>query len=309
MKPILITGYVNPDLDAVAGTIAYCEFLNKVGKNAVVGILGEVHDEAKYILDKYNILYPKKIENSNDFDQVILVDASDLNGLEGKIIPEKVIEIIDHRKINEAEKFPNAKVQIELVGSASTLVAEKFIKNDIDISKESATLLCGAIISNTVNFKNGVTTDRDKIAYEYLNKAAQLPENFWKELFEAKSNLSGDKLKERILGDLAWFNIGDKKISITQLEIIGSEKLLKERAREIVDILESIKREDKLDFIFLNLIELEKCKNFFVTNDINLQKIIGKILNVKFNGFIAERQNIIMRKQIVPLLKEELEKK
>ena len=49
MNPILITGYVNPDLDGVAGTIAYCEYLNKTGKNAVVGIFDEPQDEAKYI--------------------------------------------------------------------------------------------------------------------------------------------------------------------------------------------------------------------------------------------------------------------
>ena len=75
MKPILITGYVNPDLDAVAGTIAYSEFLNKTSRNSVVGLIGEPHDEAKYILDNYHIKYPQIIPNADDFDEVILVDA------------------------------------------------------------------------------------------------------------------------------------------------------------------------------------------------------------------------------------------
>lgn len=135
MKPILITFYVNPDLDGVAGALAYGEFLQKTGRESVVGIIGEPHDEAKYILDRYNIPYPQKIINADNFDEVVLVDARDLNCLEGNIAPEKVVEIIDHRKINEADKFPNAKVQIELVGSAATLIAEKFIKNSINISK------------------------------------------------------------------------------------------------------------------------------------------------------------------------------
>jgi manganese-dependent inorganic pyrophosphatase len=308
MKPILITGYVNPDTDAVAGMIAYCEFLQKNGKNAVTGILGEPHDEAKYILDNYKIPYPQTIPNSDGFDQIVLVDTSNLISIEGKISPEKVIEIIDHRRIHEADKFPNAKVQIELVGSASTLIAEKFIKNNTNITKESAILLCGAIISNTLNFKAGVTTDRDKIAFEYLNKIAELPSNFSKELFEAKSDLSGEKLKERILGDLVWFIIGNKKVSIAQLELIGAGKLIKERVNEIVEILEDIKTEMKLDLIFQNTIDLEECKNFFITNDIEAQKLLEKIFNIKFSGFVAERPNLIMRKQIVPLLKEELEK-
>jgi len=308
MKQILITGYVNPDLDAVAGTIAYCEFLQKTGKNSVVGLIGEPHEEARYLLDKYNLEYPKMIPNADDFDEVILVDASDLIGIEGKIAPEKVIEIIDHRKIHEADKFPNAKVQIELVGSASTLIAEKFIKNNIEISKQSAILLCGAIISNTLNFKGGVSTDRDRVAFEYLNKVAQLPSDFWKELFEAKSDLSGDKLKERILGDLAWFNMGDKKVSIAQIEMIGAEKLIVERLDEIIKILEDIKKEMQLDIIFQNTIELEQCNNYFIASDTETQKLLEEILNVKFNENVAKRPNLIMRKQIVPLLKDKLQK-
>ena len=307
MKKLLITSYVNPDIDGVAGVVAYSEFLQKSGIDNSIGVMGNIHDEAKYVLDRFNFEYPLIILNSKDFDEVVLVDTSDLNGVEGNIELEKVIEIIDHRTIHEAEKFSNAKVQIELVGSASTLVAEKFIQNNVDISKESAILLCGAIISNTLNFKGGVTTNRDKDAFEYLNKIAQLPSSFSKELFGAKSDLSGDKLKERILGDLAWFNMGNKKVSIAQIEMVGAEKLIKERLNEIIEILDNIKKDMELDVIFLNTIELEECKNFFITNNIETQKLLEKILSIKFNGSVAEKNNLIMRKQIVPLLKEELE--
>lgn len=308
MKEILVTCYVNPDLDGVAGAIAYCEFLKKIGRKAVVGIMGEPHDEAKYILNRFNFLHPRLISNAADFDKVILVDASDLKGLEGNIAPEKVIEIIDHRKINEANEFLNAEIQIELVGSAATLVAERFIKNNISISKESAILLCGAIISNTLNFKGSVTTERDKRAFEHLNKVALLPDNFWQELFVAKSDLSGEKLKKRIEGDFAWFTFADKKIGIAQIEIIGADKLIKERGSEIINILEEIKLEMGLDYIFQNTIELELECNYFISPDIKTQKLLESILDVKFDGFIAKRPNLIMRKQIVPLIKEELEK-
>lgn len=308
MKPILITCYVNPDLDGVAGALAYGEFLQKTGRESATGIIGEPHDEAKYILDRYNIPYPQTIINADNFEEVILVDASDLNGLEGNIAPEKVVEIIDHRKINEADKFPNAKVQIELVGSAATLIAEKFIENNINISKESAILLCGAIISNTLNFKGGVTTDRDKKAVEYLNKIALLPDNFWKDLFMAKSDLSGSKLSERIEGDFAWFTFTDKKVGIAQIEIVGAEKLIKERIEEIIKVLEKIKQDMGLDYIFQNTIELELECSYFISPDSKTQRLLEKVLDIKFNETVAKGPNLIMRKQIVPLIKEELEK-
>lgn len=307
MKSILVTCYVNPDLDGVASAIAYGEFLQKIGKNAVVGIIGEPHDEVKYIFDRFGFEYPKKISNADDFDEVILVDASDLTGLEGKIATEKVIEIIDHRKVHEADKFPKAKVQIELVGAATTLIIEKFIRNKIEISKESAILAHGAIISNTLNFKGDVTTSRDKEATAWLEKVSKLPDNFWKDLFLAKSDLSGKKLAERIEGDFALFVMGDKKVGIAQIEIIGAKELVDKRSDEIVQVLERIKSEMNMDIIFQNTIELDEHKNIFVAKDLETQKLLEKVLGVQFLGVVAEQPDLIMRKQIVPLLKKEIE--
>src|SRR3989338_2189816 len=104
MKPVLVTSYVNPDLDGVAGGIAYTELLKKQGKNAVAGVIGEVHEEAKYVLDRFGIPSPKPLPNDEEFDKVILVDASEESALEGKISFEKVMEVIDHRKLHESEK-------------------------------------------------------------------------------------------------------------------------------------------------------------------------------------------------------------
>jgi len=302
MKPILVTSYVNPDIDGIAGAIAYCEFLQKTGTHAVVGIIGEPHAEAKYVFDRFSFEYPQIIPNANNFNEVILVDVSSLHDLEEKISAEQVIEIIDHRKVHEADKFPKAKAQIELVGAAATLVAEKFMQNKIDISKKSATLLYGAIISNTLNFKGGATTDRDKEAAAWLNHVAKLPETFWKELFIAKSDVSGKKLTKRIEGDFAWFVMGDKKVGIAQIEMIGAKKLVDERSDEIILVLEKIKKKMSLDFIFLNTVELVSPKNFFVAPDSETQKLLEKALHVQFIGVVAKRTNLIMRKQIVPLL-------
>ncbi|MFA6424035.1 MAG: DHHA2 domain-containing protein [Candidatus Magasanikbacteria bacterium] len=307
MKPILVTCYVDPDLDGTAGVVAYSEYLNKTGVGALAGVIGIPHDEAKYVLDRFNIKYPNSIFGGDDFDKIILVDCSDLNGLNGKVEPEKVVEIIDHRKIHEAHKFPNAKAQIELVGAAATLVAEKFMQDNVEISKESAILLLSAIISSTSNFKGSVSTDRDQKAAVWLNKIADLDPGYWRDLFLAKSDLDGKKLFERIEGDLAWFDIGDKKIGIAQIEMIGAQDLIDKRVVEIVNILQYIKNNKKFDYIFLNAVELEQVYNIFVTGDIDSKTLLEKVLGIEFVGNAAKRSNLIMRKQLVPLLKEELE--
>ena len=308
MHKLLLTSYVNPDLDGVAGVIAYSEFLEKSGINSQVGFMGEVQDEVKYIFNHFNFKYPPVILNSRNFDEVILIDTSDLNAIEGNIEIEKVIEIIDHRTINEAEKFPNAKVQIELVGAAATLIAEKFIEKNVDISKNSAILLLGAVISNTFNLKSTITTERDRRVVDFLNKKVNLPENFWEKFFIAKSDLSGQKLTQRIEIDIAIYEIGKRKIGICQLEIYDARKLVAERGKEIINILKKIKKESKLDFIFLNIIRIDEFKNFFITWQKKVKELLTKVLNVNFVGNIAENNSLMLRKQISPLLKRELEK-
>jgi manganese-dependent inorganic pyrophosphatase len=308
MKSILVTCYVNPDLDGVAGAIGYGEFLLKTGKSVEVGIIGDIHDEAKYLLERFKIAYPKVILNSDDYDEVVLVDASDLNGLEDKISPLKIIELIDHRPVNDADQFPNAQKQIEMVGAAATLIAEKFMQNNVQISKESAILIYGAIISNTLNFKGSVTTERDRIAADWLNQTAKLPESFPSELFAAKSDLLGSRLAERVEGDFAWFTFGGKKLGIAQLEIIGAKKLVEYRGEEIAQILNTIKNRMGLDLIFQNTIDLEEGANYLFADDKLTQQLLGITLDVKFLGNVAYRPNVLMRKQIVPLLKAELEK-
>ncbi|MDO8513239.1 MAG: hypothetical protein Q7S37_01945 [bacterium] len=237
-----------------------------------------------------------------------MVDASDLGGLKGNIPPERVIEIIDHRKFNEADKFPKAKVQIEYVGAAATLIIEKFINANIEISKSSAILLYGAIVSNTLNFKGNVTAKRDIKAAKYLNQIAQLPKDFIKTLFLAKSDLSGEKLKQRIKGETAHFIVNENRISIIQLEIIGVNKLLSERGNEIIKILEHIQTGLNLKYIFSNNIDLEEEKTYFFTSDPLTKQILTKIFNVQFQGNTAVYPKLILRKEIMAILSDKLDK-
>lgn len=307
MKPILVTSYVNPDLDGVASAIAYGEFLQKTGTNIVVGFIGELQDEVKYIFDRFGFEYPRMMPNADDFDKIVLVDASDLNDLEGKIAAEKVVEIIDHREANGVDAFPNAIARVELVGAAATLVAEKFMQDATALSKESAVLLYGGIISNTLNFKGSMTTERDRQAAGWLNTIARLSGDFWREMFLAKSDMAGEKLARRIEDDFSWFVLGGRKIGIAELELMGAEKMIDERKEEIIRALERIQKELSLDIVFQNTIELEGVASFLVASNIQTQELLAKVFNTTFVGIVAKLPYPLMRKQLVPLLKKALE--
>jgi len=304
---ILVTAYENPDLDGTACTFAYAEFLNKTGKEAIAGLFGEPHREAKFVLKTFCIPALKNASDIYDsIKDVVLVDASDLGGLSTELNPNDIIEIIDHRLINEVHNFPNAKVQIELVGSAATLVAEKFVKFKVDISKEAAALLYSAIISNTINFNAGVTTERDRKMSEWLKTKFILPKNYTHLMFKDKS-VFRESLKDTIVGDFATFSFNGKIVGIAQLEILSVGNFMEQNKGEIKNILIELKNEKKLDFIFISCIDLEEAFNLFVTIDEPSANIIQKSINIKLNNLTGRRKGILMRKQIVPLIKEYLE--
>lgn len=303
----LVTPYENPDLDGTACAFAYAEFLQKSGQKAVAAIFGKPSREAQFVLKQFRISPLKKAENLvNQTDKIVIVDASDTRGISKLIVPKRVIEIIDHRKIHEAHKFPNARTQIELVGSAATLIAEKFHQAKILISKEAAALLFSAIVSNTINFKALVTTTRDHQMADWLKTKFDLPKDYVHEMFTNKSQFK-ELFKWTFSGDLATFQFGNYSLGIAQLEMIGTEDYINRNLKKIKETLSKLKTDKSLNFILLTSIDLEKAFNQLVIIDKGTQRVLELALQVKFQNGIAKRDGILMRKEIVPLVKEVLE--
>ena len=306
MSKILITSYKDPDTDGTACMIAYEEFLQKKGIEVKAGIFGRPHKEAEFIFDEFSI--PRITSGKLLIDKcemVILVDASDTEGTSEKINPKDVIEIIDHREIHEAEKFPEAQVQIESVGAAATLITEKYIHDQVDISRDSAVFLYAAIISNTVNFQNNITTDRDRQAAAWLQEKVSISDDLVRQMFQAKSHI--DSLDEAMDQEYAAFEMGDKKVGVVQLEIMDVEKFVAERRGEIDGCLARLKNENSLDLILLTLIDVDKASNDFIIIDEYSMEIAAKALAIDFQDGLAHQEGIVMRKEIVPKLKNILE--
>ncbi len=309
MKPIFITCYVNPDLDGFACVVAYTEFLNKNGILATPAIFGNPQEEAVYIMKRFNFKYPDPIKTLKNENKIVLVDSSIISGIDRSIDPLKVVEIIDHRQVNDSLKFTNAKIQIDLIGSAATMIAERFFNTKTDISYESAVLLFGAIISNTLNFQAPLTSNRDREMAKWLGEKTGLPETFTHEMFLAKSDLSGQKLIKALWGDYAELSVGNLKIGIAQLEIIGAKALVDQRSEEIINEMFKLATELKFIFAFLSIIDLENNCNYFVAGDKKAQELLSEVFNLTFIENVAHKEGLLMRKQIIPKLKDFLEKK
>jgi len=296
MKPILVTCFKNPDLDGFSCAYAYSELLNKSNQNTIAAFVGKPSKEVDFILEKYRIARPKDVD-LKDFDEIILVDSAIVNALPEGLDINKVIELIDHRKLNDSAKFKNAKVQIELVGAAATLIAEKFYDRKIKPSKEAAVLLDGAIVSNTLNFKSGTTTPRDRKMAEFLAPIVQPDKNFAKEMFKAKSDLADHTLKEILENDYVSYDIFGREIGIAQLEIIEGKSLARNRKDEILSELGYLNDKYKADFSFCSIISLDETLNIFIAEDQRSIKLLEKMLNLKFKDHLSIRPGFIMRKE------------
>ena len=308
MTKILITPKINPDLDGVASAYAYAKFLNATDKSHqyIAGLYGRPQIEARFLLEKLNIKDGIVFNPTNDFDKFIIVDASDLKGMPAIIRPQDVIEVIDHRATHNATAlFPNAKIQIELVGAAATLILEK-LKSTNFLENQAGLLLYGAIFSNTLNFKSDLATDRDQEAVEFIdnNFNSLIPENIITAMFISKTTYINENLEEVLRDDFKIFDYSGK-LGIAQIEGFDLNDLVNKKRTEINQILEKLKKENNLDYIFLTAADINNNQNIFLVIDKNSQNLLEKKLALTFNSNnIAQNPRLLLRKQILPLLLE-----
>ena len=299
MKKV-ITSYSNPDLDGVSCMYAYAELLHKKDIECEYFIYGTVKREVSIVCDMFDIkLNPVKEWEKGS--KAILVDLNNVSRV-NFIKPEDVIEVIDHHtKIIESNDCVNAKMQIEKLGAAATLVAERFKKENISISRESAILLFYGIISNSINLKVSMTSLKDIDMEKWLkSQCNEISEEKIKEIFEEKSKIDEANLeKEMEIGNC--FSVLDKSLTIGQMEIVDAEEFIKKHFNNIMQILKKLKDEKKVDYIYLNVIDIIKGETILITIDDSDEEYIKKVLDIDFKNHCGTIK-LTQRKEIVNTL-------
>ena len=57
-KPVYVTGHKNPDTDSITSAIAYANYKQAMGVNAIAGKIGPVGSEAEYLLERFGFEEP-----------------------------------------------------------------------------------------------------------------------------------------------------------------------------------------------------------------------------------------------------------
>jgi manganese-dependent inorganic pyrophosphatase len=169
--------------------------------------------------------------------RVILVDhAEQAQAVQG-IEHAEVVEILDHHHIGSIETRVPVRATFDPVGSTATLIVERFRQNGMEPSVEAATVLLGAVLSDTVILNSPTATPRDQAVVEYLESRLEVDAaEFGRQMFEAGSDVSDATADEIVNRDAKEYETGQGTISIAQIETVG--KALADRQDELLQALE-----------------------------------------------------------------------
>jgi inorganic pyrophosphatase/exopolyphosphatase len=287
MEKIIITaGAKGADIDVFGCAVAYAELLRLEGKNAIPVIAGSFTMSVTPSILEWGAEY-EQTHVSNEADSFVLVDISDPDHVPSFVDIQKVVEVYDHRFGHE--DFWREKIKkdthIEMVGACGTLIWEEFKKRgkQSKISPISAKLLLATIVSNTLNFRGPVTTDRDRLAFSELKEITGLDEEWVLSYFLEQ--------EEILLKDFKKFVIG-------QIELWDAGMIIETRTTEIDEVMQEYAPRPWI----LNIPNISNGFNYIYSTNDEGKRIIEEKLNIKFEYDMAKTDRLMMRKEIMKIL-------
>jgi exopolyphosphatase len=229
----VVIGNEAADLDSMASSVAYAYYLHLSGVNAVPVMNIPRNDfalrtEAVYLFGEASIgmeklLFLDDIDleklSGEDLLEVVLVDHNvpgDVLTPYGKVIRE----ILDHHA-DEKKYSPETAVDIRPVGSAATLVAERFLRDQKDsIDDAVGLLLLGTILLDTVNLDEGagrVTPDDLNAAQELIEITGLEQKVLFDKLQSEKFNVSSLGSYDLLRKDYKEWQMGEVKCGIASV--------------------------------------------------------------------------------------------
>ncbi len=302
---LYVVGHKSPDTDSVASAIAYAHLKNELGEEAKAFRLGEINNETKFVLEKFGVEVPEIIESLADKD-VVLVDHNEFTQNVEDINKANIKEVIDHHKLKFSYDKPIYVLTMPL-GSTATIVSNLYFWSEIEIPKDIAGLLLSAILSDTVIFKSPTTTEEDREIGEKLSKICGIDnvEEYGIELFKRKSDIMSKSVEELLYNDYKISEFGDKKIMVSQLEVIDDKEILSKK-KEILEKMKEIRKDKGLYGVLLMITDIMKEGSTLLVDSDNISDF-EKAYGVKFEENSVWVKGMMSRKkQVLPPLYDAL---
>ena len=190
--------------------------------------------------------------------RVILVDHNEKTQAVDGIEEADILEIIDHHRLGSLETVSPVYFRNQPVGCTATIIYDMYKENGVVPDKTNASLLCAAIISDTLLFRSPTCTWLDRAAAEELAKLADINmEELAQDMFQAGSNLKGKTAEEICFQDFKYFSVSDVRFGVGQVNSMNAEELqeIKECVLPYLEKAANSQRLDMMFFMLTNIVE------------------------------------------------------
>ncbi len=303
MNEILVFGHKNPDTDSITAAYIMANLQNKLGNNAKACRLGNLNKETKFVFDYLNLELPELIEEVAEKD-VILVDHNEFSQSADKIEEANIKMVVDHHRIANFQTSEPLFYRAEPVGCTSTILAKLYKENNVEITKEIATLMLSAIVSDTLLFKSPTCTKEDEQTARDLAKIAEIDiEKYGLDMLKAGTDLSDLTAEELISLDAKPFNMNGLNVKIAQVSTASIEEMLT-RKDEIENAMKNEIEKDSLNLFFVAITDIINSNSQVIALGENAS-LVEKAFNVTLENNTAFLEGVVSRKkQIVPVLEK-----
>jgi manganese-dependent inorganic pyrophosphatase len=211
------------------------------------------------------------------------------------------VEILDHHHIGSIETTIPVRATFDPVGSTATLVTERFRQNGMEPSRETALLLLGAVLSDTVILNSPTTTERDRAVVDYFQRSLGIDaREFGREMFEANADISDIPAEEVVTRDAKHYEAeGGETLCIAQIETVGSGVL--ERRKELLDAMDAVReRRDYVSYVLMITDIAEQGTKLLVSGE--EQRVARALGDPDGDGVIDLPGVMSRKKQLAPRL-------
>lgn len=239
---------------------------------------------------------------NGDRKKVVQVDHNERGQSIDGIEEAEIVEIIDHHRVADIQTIGPVMFRGEPVGSTATIVTKCYKEYGIEIPKETAGILLGAVISDTLLFKSPTCTPTDtRIAKELASIAGVDIVEFGMEMFKAGTSLVGKTVEEIFNQDYKKFNFGDLSVGVAQVNTMDFEGFMPYK-EEMLKYMEEVAQKNNMEFTLLLLTDVINANSeIFVAG--KSPEYVEKAFNIELMNQQASLPGVISRKkQVVPAI-------
>lgn len=239
--------------------------------------------------------------------RLILVDHNELSQAVQGADQVEILEIIDHHRIGALTTHQPILFRNEPVGSTSTIVADCFFQQNVELPPPIAGLLLAGLVSDTLNLTSPTTTPRDGHVLRQLEKIANVnAREFTEKLFASGSLLTLKPAPEAITTDCKEYKEGDVTFSVAQIEEVGFDQFWK-RKDELITTLKDYQQEH--DYFFSALLITDVATQSSLLLVAGKKKFTERIDYPEREPGIFEMRDVVSRKkQLLPYLTDCLQR-